>query len=63
MYTVNVAFFQSIRVKVASGNPSIFQPDGASYVTFESPEYFVLHMVGENGTLFGVLTPGGGPQN
>jgi hypothetical protein len=63
MYTVNVVFVKGLQVKVASGNPSLFQPEGARYVTFESPEYFVLHMVGKGGSLLGILTPGGGPEN
>ena len=58
MYTVNVVFIPGMRIKVASGTPEIFKEDGANYVTFQSPEYFVLHMVkGEH--LLGILTPGG----
>ena len=63
MYSVNVTLIPGYEVKVASGTPSILAynaqaPSEAPVVTFQSPNYFVLHMI-KNDVVLGILTPGG----
>lgn len=64
MFSVNVALLAGYKIKIASGNPVMLpyneqKPGKPLVVTFESDNYFVLHLM-RGDSLNAEITPGGG---